>query len=187
MSNTNEEKLVDVKNLSYYPHRRIKATIAFLKKHAPPPRSILDLGVDNMLSDIMRQEGYHVDNTRGEDLDVNYQSVIESEAELITSFEIFEHMVAPYNLLSQIPQGKHLISTVPLKVWFKKAHWHPTDPRDRHYHEFEPRQYDMLLEKAGWQIKASETWSFPAGKVNGIRPLLRFFYPTFYAVFAEKK
>jgi len=177
---------VDVKNLSYYPFRRIEATIAFLKKHCPPPKHALDLGVDNMVADAMRREGYKVDNTAGEDLDLEFQRFAEANVDLFTAFEIFEHMVAPFNLLRAIPGGKKMICTVPLKVWFKKAHWHPTDQWDRHYHEFEPRQFDMLMQKSGWKIIDSEIWKFPAGSVNGIRPLLRFLYPTFYAVYAIK-
>lgn len=187
MTTLSNSKHVDVKNLAYYPHRRIQATIQFLKKNITPPARILDLGVDNMLADIMRQEGFDVENTQGEDLDIDYQEITNKPVDLITSFEIFEHMVAPFNVLRAFPKGQKIICTVPLKVWFKKAHWHKTDPWDRHYHEFEPRQFDMLLEKAGWEIQDTELWKFPAGKVNGIRPLLRFLYPTYYAVFAIKK
>ena len=33
-----------------------------------------------------------------------------------------------------------------------KAYKSKTDPLDRHYHEFEPWQFDWLLEKSGWKI-----------------------------------
>ena len=44
----------------------------------------------------------------------------------------------------------------------------------------------MLLEKAGWQIKYREKWTHPTQKL-GFRPLLRYFVPRYYAVYAEKK
>jgi hypothetical protein len=168
------------------PFRRIEKTIAFLKKNVPPPVNILDLGVQNLMSEHVKKAGYQVKNTMGEDLDTDYEHLKDETFDLITAFEILEHLVAPYNLLSSLKNGQQLIATVPLQVWFRKAHWNPDDPWDRHFHEFEPRQFNWLLEKAGWQIIDSELWKIPAGRINGIRPLLRFFVPTFYAVYARK-
>ncbi len=180
------EKHIDVLKPEYVPYRRIEKTMEFLAGHQPPPARVLDLGVRNMLSDRMRAAGYKVENTAGEDLDLEFGHLAEKPADLVTAFEILEHMVAPFNLLRSFKKGQKLIATVPLKVWFSKAYWHPVDERDRHFHEFEPRQFDMLLEKAGWKIIGAEQWKMPAGKINGIRPVLRFFVPTYYAVFAEK-
>ena len=168
------------------PYRRLKNTLDFLKKHHPAPAQILDLGVPNYLGEALRKEGYKVENTGGEDLDLHFDHIVNTQADLITAFQIFEHMVAPFNMLRSFRKGQRLAASVPILVWFRKAHWHPTDPFDRHYHEFEPRQFDMLLEKAGWKIIASEKWKIPPGKINGIRPILRFFIPTFYMVYAEK-
>jgi hypothetical protein len=185
-TNQSESTRVDVLNPSHLPYRRIKKTIAFLRKHIPQDQKILDLGIKNMLSIEMEKRGYEVKNTEGEDLDIHYKHISEVSSDVITAFEIFEHMVAPFNLLNDLPPGKKLIATVPLKVWFKTAHWHPLDTRDRHYHEFEPRQFDMLLDKAGWKILDRELWKTPPGRINGIRPLLRFFVPSYYAVYAIK-
>ncbi len=168
------------------PYRRIEKTISFLTRNVPPPANILDLGVHNLMSEHVRKAGYQVENTLGEDLDLSYDHLKDNSFDLVTAFEILEHLVAPYNLLRSFKSGQRLIATVPLQVWFRKAHWNPNDPWDRHFHEFEPRQFDWLLEKAGWEIKDAEQWKIPAGKINGIRPLLRFFVPTFYAVYAQK-
>ena len=54
-----------------FPNKRYKETIQFLEKVAPPPARILDLGVDNPFSKVMREHNYSVTNTHGEDLDLN--------------------------------------------------------------------------------------------------------------------
>ena len=82
-------------------------------------------------------------------------------------------------------KANKLVATVPLKLWFTKAYRSPTDPWDRHYHEFEPWQVDWLLEKSGWKIIATEKWTSPVNQI-GIRPILRKFTPRYYAVYAER-
>lgn len=168
-----------------FPNKRYKETIQFLEKVAPAPASILDLGVDNPFSKIMREHNYNVTNTRGEDLDLNTESVKNSSAEIVTAFEIFEHLLAPFNVLRDIKASK-LVTSVPLRLWFSPAYRSKTDQWDRHYHEFEDWQFDWLLEKSGWEIKERHKWTNPVNKI-GIRPLLRTFTPRYYAVYAERK
>lgn len=74
----------------------------------------------------MRSEGYIVYNTAGEDLDKDYRIVNNFEADCNTSFEVLEHLLAPYNLLIEIESGR-LISSVPLNVWFSRAYWSKKD------------------------------------------------------------
>lgn len=167
-----------------FPNKRYKHTLDFLKEHVPPPASILDLGVRNPFSEIMERAGYAVNNTSGEDLDLQTEIVKTSDAEVVTAFEIFEHLVAPFNVLRDIKAGK-LVATIPLRLWFSPAYQNKKDPWDRHFHEFEDWQFDWLLEKAGWEIKARHKWTNPVGKI-GFRPLLRQFTPRYYAVFAER-
>lgn len=168
-----------------FPKKRYKITLDFLNQVIPPDSKILDLGVENPFSEIMTQNGFRVENTEGEDLDENFSAVQQSNAEVVTAFEIFEHLIAPYNILKEIKAEK-LVASVPLRLWFAPAYKSKTDPWDRHYHEFEPWQFDWLLEKSGWEIKQKTTFTHPVKKI-GIRPLLRFFTPRYYLVYAERK
>ena len=168
-----------------FPEKRYKKTLEFLKEVTPPPARILDLGVKNPFTYLMKEEGYKVDNTSGEDLDDDFTAVQNDEFEVVTAFEIFEHLIAPYNILKEINANK-LVASVPLKLWFSSAYRSKTDERDRHYHEFEDWQFDWLLEKSGWEIKNTTKWAHPVGKI-GFRPILRKFTPRYYAVYAERK
>jgi len=166
------------------PKKRYNHTIEFLQSVLPAPANILDLGVRNELSDIMETHGYTVLNTHGEDLDIDYKNVLKYEVDAVTSFEIFEHLIAPFNVLQTIKTNK-LIATVPLKLWFAGAYKSKSDKWDRHFHEFEDWQFDWLLEKSGWNIKTTEKWTSPVNKI-GFRPILRKYAPRYYAVYAER-
>lgn len=167
-----------------YPYKRYQKTLDFLKRVQPAPQKILDLGVDNPFSEILRQEGYQVENTQGEDLDIDFKTVRESKAELVTAFEIFEHLLAPFNVLREIKADK-LVTSIPLRLWFASAYRNPDDQWDQHYHEFEDWQFNWLLEKSGWRIVTTDRWTNPVKKI-GIRPLLRYFTPRYYIVYAER-
>ena len=167
-----------------FPNKRYKHTIQFLQKHVPSPERILDLGVKNPFTEIMIEHGYKVENTTGEDLDIDLSAVKNSDTNVVTAFEIFEHLLSPFTILTSIKANK-LVASVPLKLWFSPAYRSKTDMRDRHYHEFEDWQFDWLLEKAGWNIMAREKWTNPTKKI-GIRPILRWFTPRYYIVYAER-
>ncbi|MDH7914573.1 methyltransferase [Winogradskyella sp. SYSU M77433] len=167
-----------------FPNKRFKLTLQFLKKHIDPSESILDLGVKNPFSEIMISEGYTVENTKGEDLDENRSTIENSYAEVVTAFEIFEHLLSPYEVLKSIKSEKLVIS-VPLRLWFSSAYRSKTDKWDRHYHEFEDWQLDWLLEKTGWKIIDRQQWTNPVKKF-GIRPFLRRFTNRYYIVYAER-
>ncbi|GLB53294.1 hypothetical protein NBRC110019_23350 [Neptunitalea chrysea] len=169
----------------YYPKKRYNETLSFLKKHITTTESILDLGIVNPFSEIMKKEGYHVTNTSGEDLDENREKVQATTTDLVTAFEILEHLLNPYTLLKDIPAEKLIIS-IPLRLWFSSAYQSKTDKWDRHYHEFEDWQLDWLLEKTGWTIIDSKKWTNPVKKI-GIRPFLRLFTPRYYIVYAIRK
>jgi len=168
-----------------FPNKRFKHTLHFLRKHIGKNESILDLGVENPFTKIMEQDGYKVENTSGEDLDFDFTSVLNSTTEVVTAFEIFEHLLAPLHILSNI-KSKKLVASIPLKLWFSPAYQSKTDKWDRHYHEFEDWQFDWLLEKAGWEIQDRQKWTNPVKKI-GIRPLLRVFTPRYYIVYATRK
>lgn len=167
-----------------FPNKRFQHTLSFLEKHISKEESILDLGVENPFSKIMTDKGFSVENTKGEDLDIDYSSVQNSDATVITAFEIFEHLIAPFNVLREIKATK-LVASIPMRLWFSPAYKSKTDPWDRHYHEFEDWQFDWLLEKAGWEIKDTAKWTNPVKKI-GIRPILRSFTPRYYIVYAER-
>lgn len=168
-----------------YPSKRFKHTLEFLNKHIKTNESILDLGVSNPLSKLMTAQGFSVTNTNGEDLDSDFSSVLNNNTEVVTAFEIFEHLLAPLNILKEIKSDK-LVTSIPLNLWFSPAYRSKTDKWDRHYHEFEDWQFDWLLEKAGWEIKDTAKWTNPIKKI-GIRPILRSFTPRYYIVYAERK
>lgn len=164
---------------------RYEKTFRFIKKHIPNAQNVLDLGVTNPFSDLLKEHGYNVFNTRGEDLDLQPEVVKQFRSiEFATALEICEHLINPMGVLSSLPCEK-LVASVPLSLWFAKAYRSKNDPWDRHFHEFEDWQFDWLLEKSGWKIKASEKWNAPIKKL-GIRPLLRKFTPRYYIVYAER-
>lgn len=167
-----------------FPNKRFQHTLSFLEKHITKNEPILDLGVGNPFSKIMKEQGFSVENTGGEDLDLDYSSVQNSTASVVTAFEIFEHLIAPFNVLREIKATK-LVASIPMRLWFSTAYRSKTDPWDRHYHEFEDWQFDWLLEKSGWEIKDRAKWTNPVKKL-GIRPLLRSFTPRYYIVYAER-
>ena len=167
-----------------FPNKRFKHTIQFLEKHISKTESILDLGVTNPFTKIMQEHGFLVENTKGEDLDTDTSIIKTSKAEVVTAFEIFEHLLSPFTVLRSIKSDK-LVASVPLKLWFSSAYRSKTDMLDRHYHEFEDWQFDWLLEKAGWKIMDRKKWTNPTKKI-GIRPILRWFTPRYYIVYAER-
>jgi len=168
-----------------FPNKRFKTTLDFLKEFVATDEKILDLGITNPFSEILIKEGYSVTNTTGEDLDTDTSVVKTDEFNVVTAFQIFEHMVAPFNVLRDIKANK-LVVSIPLKLWFASAYRSNTDDWDRHFHEFEDWQFDWLLEKSGWEIKKSIQFTSPVNKI-GIRPILRQFTPRFYLIYAERK
>ncbi len=165
--------------------RRFRKTLRFLKEHISKSERILDLGPVNSLSELMIREGYHVENTLVQtDLDFDYE-IVKEDYDIVTAFEILEHLVSPFPLLYSIKAPK-LVASVPLKLWFAKAYWNENDPFDRHYHEFETKQFNMLLDKAGWNILNSEKWIICSFNKIGIRPMLRNIIPRYYIVYCER-
>ncbi len=167
-----------------FPKKRYNITLDFLQEVITKDATILDLGVTNPFSDLLRNEGYAVTNTKGEDLDIDTSAVKNDNYDLITAFEIFEHLVSPFNVLKDI-KADRIVASVPLKLWFAGAYQNKEDERDRHFHEFEDWQFDWLLEKAGWTIKKRIKFTNPVRKI-GFRPILRRFTPRYYLVYAER-
>lgn len=170
--------------LSKNHQRRYRLTRGFLEETLQPNEAILDLGSDNPFSRLLKADGYTVHNT-DIDLDRYPDELTRKPADVVTAFEILEHLLNPLGILQKVP-GQRLYASVPMRLWFSKAYRHPDDPWDRHFHEFEPWQFDWLLDHAGWQIIRREKWTNPVRKF-GIRPLLRQFTPRWYVVEAIRK
>ena len=167
-----------------FPHKRFKLTYQFLEKHISKSETVLDLGVENPFTKILKDNDFVVENTKGEDLDFDTTAIQNSDATVVTAFEIFEHLLNPFTVLESIKADKLVIS-VPLRLWFSSAYRSKTDKWDRHYHEFEDWQLDWLLEKTGWKIIDRQKWTNPTKKL-GIRPVLRWFTPRYYIIYAER-
>ena len=167
-----------------YPKKRYRKTINFFKRFVSKDENILDLGVKNPLSKILINEGYKITNTNGEDLDLNRSCIHSKEFSTVSAFQIFEHMLNPFQLLNEI-ESKKLICSIPLKLWFASAYKNSKDIRDNHYHEFEKWQFEMLLNKTGWHVVAREKFTNPVAKI-GFRPILRLFTPRYLLIYAEK-
>ena len=91
-------------------------------------------------------------------MDFDYD-IVKENFDVVTAFEILEQIVSPFPFLSSVKAEK-LVASVPLKLWFANACWNYDDPFDRHYHEFEQRQYHMLLNKAGSEVVKSEKMDY---------------------------
>ena len=165
---------------------RYAKTRDFLNKHIDPSKQILDLGVDSSFSQALRADGYKITNTKGEDLDVDFARYTDSGADVVTSFEVFEHLLAPFNFLRSL-KAPELVTSVPLSMWFSKGYWNYEEVWDCHYHEFHKRQFDMLLDRTGWEIVDRLSWPHHAGGKIGFRPFLRRFVDRYYLVYCRRK
>jgi hypothetical protein len=166
--------------------KRFHNTLEFMDDLNLNSLKTLNLGPKNPLSDLLIEKGYDITNTKAnQDLDLDFEVVKDPSFDVVIGFEILEHLVSPFPLLNSISANK-LVLSVPLSLWFASAYWNENDPYDRHYHEFEPKQLKMLLNKANWKIvKEQKHISSPNFKV-GVRPFLRMFTPRYYFVYCEK-
>ena len=167
-----------------FPSKRYRITIDFVKKHISENENILDLGVMNPFSKILVDNGYKVNNTGGEDLDIDRSIIIRSSASVVTAFQIFEHLTNPFQVLKEIKSDK-LVCSIPLRLWFSSAYRNRNDERDNHFHEFEDWQFRLLLKKTGWNIIDEKKFTNPVKKF-GFRPILRLFTNRYLIVYAEK-
>ena len=53
--------------------KRYDKTLSFLNRNVKKGSKILDLGTENPFSLIMKEDGYQVENTQGENLDTDYE------------------------------------------------------------------------------------------------------------------
>ena len=166
--------------------KRFQETLEFMAELDLKSLKILNLGPNNPLSNLLEKNGYDITNTdKNQDLDFDFKIVQDQQFDVVIGFEILEHLVSPFPLLNSISADK-LVLSVPLSLWFAKAYWSENDPYDRHYHEFEPRQLQMLLNKANWNVVKEQKHVSATFKI-GLRPLLRMFTPRYYFVYCERE
>lgn len=179
------KEVIPTNNYKAAHNRRFQNTLNFISDLNLKPLKILNLGPNNPLSAMLQNNGYDITNTKvGQDLDIDFNIVQNKDFGVVVGFEILEHLVSPFPLLKSIAANK-LVLSVPLSLWFTKAYWNENDPYDRHYHEFEPRQLQMLLNKANWEIiKEAKFKSY--NLQLGIRPMLRMITPRHYFVYCER-
>jgi len=165
--------------------KRHQITLDLVHKIIPDDKIIFDLGQQNEMSLLMAKDYQVINNTPKADFDKDQQEIIELSqmANVCTSFEVFEHLLNPYAVLKSIV-SPYMLCTVPLNTWFKKAHWDKTDRRDRHFHEFEQRQFLWLLEETGWDVISYGTFS--ASDKMGLMYFLRILYPNYLYVLAKR-
>ena len=84
-----------------YPKKRYRITKAFLEQAISKQEKIIDLGVVNPFSEILKKEGYNITNTTGEDLDNDTKAVQDNNYDVATAFEIFEHLVSPLHCIKR--------------------------------------------------------------------------------------
>ena len=75
-----------------FPFKRYQITTDFIKKHIDKNELILDLGIENPLSKTLKNIGYNIINTNGEDLDIDQSALKETNTTVVTAFQIFEHL-----------------------------------------------------------------------------------------------
>jgi hypothetical protein len=167
--------------------RRYKLTLKFIKRFIPGNSIIYDMGTPNGLGEFMKINGFTVINTSGKDFDLpeGREELQKVDCDCVTALEIIEHLMNPLDLLLSIP-GKKLVVSVPLRLWFAKMFWNKRNPAGRHFNEPEIRQFNWLLEKAGWEIIATEKHTSQSFKL-GFRTILRWIVPRYYFVYCIRK
>mgnify|MGYP003311673923 CR=1 FL=1 len=79
-----------------FPFKRYQITSDFIKKNVDKNELILDLGIENPLSKILKNNGYNIINTSGEDLDMDQSAVKETNVTVAVSYT---HLTLPTILL----------------------------------------------------------------------------------------
>ena len=89
-----------------FPYKRYRITTDFINKHIDKSELILDLGIKNPLSEALKEDGFQIINTNGEDLDIDQSLILETKATVVTAFQIFEHLLNPFQILNSIKAKK---------------------------------------------------------------------------------
>ena len=146
---------------------RWKKTIRFLKPFEADAG--LDIGDRTPLtSDLEAKFSCKFDSTRG-DLD---ELVLEGVYQIITSFEVIEHLFNPLHFLLQCKRVLSKSGILYLSMpTYKPAFLWSKD----HFHEMTQKSFMSLLERSGFEIKRKEVFRVHPFHFyfTGLRPLLR--------------
>jgi len=159
---------------------RHRKTVEFMLANISRKTTILDLGVKGELAMLLINEGYKVKNTEF-DLDVYPERLKEIKSDIVTGFEILEHLIEPAPVLRNI-RANEIVVSVPMKRSFEKTYWNELDGYDQHFHEFEIFQFDKLLKYCNYEIIRSEQWK----SYSSIIGRIVYQQPKFYIVHATK-
>jgi len=135
-------------------------------------KSALDIGDRTGLTEMMEDKyGVKFDNTQG-DLD---KIELKGNYDLVTSFEVLEHLFNPLFNLVQIknllnPNGRLILSTPLAKP---RILW-----SEEHFHEMSKNSIQALFEVAGLKVLRKNYFRvYPVTfYFSGVRPLLRLIY-----------
>ena len=76
-----------------FPYKRFKITLEFLQKHIEKDELILDLGIENPLSSLIKKNGYNINNTSGEDLNIDRSAIKNSNAKTFYIFQLINNLL----------------------------------------------------------------------------------------------
>lgn len=146
-------------------------TLLFLRPAVGRTHRGLDIGDRSTITpELEKYFGFKFDNTS---IDLDY-AWIPNKYNVITCFEVLEHLFNPLNCLTEInhallPGASLYISTPKHKPYFL---W------GDHFHEMHEKQILALFNRAGFEIIRRETiFTVPLRSLlTGIRPWIRLFY-----------
>lgn len=169
---------MDLKKVPQYDsqnQRRYKYVKRFLDKFQPKGK-LLDIGGANVLGMKLARDFNLEYETTNEDLD--YTVDANGKYDTIFIFEVLEHLMNPLLCLNNVKkyckENTQIFISVPRQ---QHLFWN-----QYHFHEFDKKRFEYLIEKAGLKIIGSSSfiarfdWLF---YITGIRPILRllFFKP----------
>lgn len=157
----------------------IKKSINYLNLESES-LNVLDMGSTNYMREhLEKNTALNFIGTKDIDLNKISQGDLEEfkHVDLITSFEVFEHLYNLYPLLVELRRlNKPIIFSVPHRFALTKLHWGP-NYYTRHYNEFEERQFRWIAKEANYEVVNLEKWKMDLN-VSGIRTFLRTFIGT---------
>ncbi len=168
-----------------YTMRRAEYTKMFMLRYLyGKAETVLDVGENNPVGNYLASSlELELENTVG-DLDYNF-SPSSTKHDVVFCFEVLEHLMSPKYFLLELKKYMHrrtqLFISYPCRP---KLLW-----TDQHFHEYDRKRFQYLLDSTGFRILATENQHFPRplwAYLNGIRPMLRIFINTDRLIYAKR-